>query len=94
MLAALSFAQHRYMKYQSYYFCAGLMLLDQFHCRCLAVNHGRSAFSSHQQRAMFSDSLIFAVRRRSRSRSHGRLSTKYGKNVLPQRSIYEWIKLF
>jgi hypothetical protein len=31
------FEQHRYTRFPSYCFCAGLMLLGQFHRRCLAI---------------------------------------------------------
>jgi hypothetical protein len=47
-----------------HYFCAGLMLLGQFHRRCLAVNHGCSAFCLHQRRAMFSDPVFVVGRDR------------------------------
>jgi hypothetical protein len=56
------FAQHRHAWFPCHYFCAGLMLLGQFHHRCLAINHGCSAFCLHQRRATFSDP-VFVVGR-------------------------------
>jgi hypothetical protein len=58
-LAALSFVQHRYAWFPSYYFCAGFMLLGQFHRHYLAINYGRSAFCLHQTRVPFSDQKVY-----------------------------------
>jgi hypothetical protein len=83
--------EHLYAWFPSYYFCAGLMLLGQFHCRCLAINHGSSAFRFHQGRAAFSD-LVFVIRKIIRGRNPSKSFTRYGKSVLPQWSVYEWIE--
>jgi hypothetical protein len=75
-----------YARFESYYFCVGLMLLGKFHRRCLAVNHGCSAFCSHQRRA-----TDFVVGRCIRGRNPSKLSAQYGNCVLPRQSVYEWI---
>jgi hypothetical protein len=85
------FAQHCYAWFPSYYFCAGLMFLDQFHCRCLAVNRGCSAFCLYQRRATFSGP-VFVVGNYIRGRNPSKTSAQYGNSVLPQRSIYDRLK--
>jgi hypothetical protein len=64
------------------------MLLGQFHRRCLAFNHGCSAFCSHRRRS-FSD-LVLWPEGVSGPPIHQKFSAQHVNRVLTQQSVNKW----